>query len=396
MKARTAIAGMASLLVALALHAQAPAPATSLPPGAEPYGPEVMIAKEDSVPVRTDPGFVYREIRFLSKGQEVVVDGRQGTWLHVRPGGWILEDHLIARDAVREAPAERMRLAAVREGIRVRQSPSTDAEIVRTLAAGEEVDVEGQQAGWWKLVEGGFVSASLLQAVGRPAAPPPDAAAVPWVVSADSANVRAARSTSSATIRKLARGEIVLVEGVLEGWAEVPGGWVRADLLTPPGPRTPPGASAPAGPAVGLAGLKRWSLVDLNGVIFEITDVSRTNLVANIRKEMRETGVLADDWTFLGLTIGVPEDAPYRFNYSPDKNTTMAVDVDGQKYGNVYARGPFDKLPAHVRQFFLPMTVGQGEKFDGILLFRPSLKAENIRELSIFVGGRMQRLYESR
>ena len=33
------------------------------PAGAEPYGPEVLLAKEDSVPVRTDPGFVYREIK---------------------------------------------------------------------------------------------------------------------------------------------------------------------------------------------------------------------------------------------------------------------------------------------------------------------------------------------
>jgi uncharacterized protein YgiM (DUF1202 family) len=372
--------------------------ASTLPEGTEPYGPEVRLAKEDSVPLRTEPGFVYREIRFLKKGQEVVVDGRKGPWFHVRPQGWVLAEHVVTKEELaRPAPVEPQSLVPVRDGIRVRSAPSTEGEVTRTLRSGEVVEAVGQEAGWWKLSGGGYVSASLLrpESGGEPA-DVEDPTAAPWVVSADSANVRAERSTTAAVVSKLARGEVVPVLAVQDGWAQVAGGWVRADLLQPPAPRAAASSRVPPPrPERGERRQRRWSLVDLSGVIFEIADISGSPLLPAIKKELKDTGMLEEDWTYLGLTIGVPEDSSYRFNYSADRNATIVVDEDGQRFGNVYAVGAFERLPAHVRQFFVPTTVAQGEKFDGILLFKPSLDVDNIREISMSIGGRMQTFYEN-
>lgn len=398
--ASSVLVALAAAWVAAPASAQlASVKASTIPEGAEPYGPVVLLAKEDSVPVRTDPGFVYREIRFLPKGQEVIVDARKGDWLHVRPQGWILAEHLATREQFENPePFVPSVMVPVRDGIRVRSSPSTDAEISRTLKAGEEVEVTGQEAGWWRLASGGFVAASLLRPAGEEPAPPAAADASedaePWVVAAESANVRGERSMTAPIVRRLSRGQVVAVSAVLDGWAEVPGGFVRADLLQPPTPRAQPRPASVGAPQRAGGPMRRWSLVDLTGVIFEVTDISKSPLLPQIKKELKATGVLEEDWTYLGLTIGVPDDAPYRFNYSPDRNTTIIEDLDGQRFGNVYVVGPFEKLPAHVRQFFIGATVNQGEKFDGLLLFKPSLKPENIREIQMFIGGRMQRLFE--
>ena len=392
---------LAALAASSHVLAQAAAPAKAsgasapaLPAGTEPYGPQPMVAKEDSVPVRTDPGFVYREIRFLKKGDQVIVDARNGAWLHAVPTGWILAEHLLEPGA--EPVPEPQAMVAIREGIRVRKSPSTDAEVTRTLADAESVDVVGEEAGWWKLSDGGYVAKALLRSDRAPA-PAEAAPAAPWTVKGASANVRSDRNTTASVVRKLGKGDAIAVSEVVDGWAHVADGWVRADMLV--APEAPPAVATrsptPELPRPSDAKGRRWSLVDLTGVIFEVIDLSDSPLVPAIKREMRDTGVLEEDWTFLGLTIGVPEDSPYRFNYSPDKNKAIVTDIDGQNYGNIYVRGPFDRLPAHVRQFFLPMTVSQGEKFDSILMFRPTLKPENIKEISIFIGGRMQKMYES-
>ena len=67
LRSRIVLLLLAATLPALpSAHAQITAmKAVTLPEGTEPYGPAVLLAKEDSVPLRSEPGFVYREIRFL-------------------------------------------------------------------------------------------------------------------------------------------------------------------------------------------------------------------------------------------------------------------------------------------------------------------------------------------
>jgi len=378
---------LALLLVVRPSGAQ-PATAAAAP-AMEPLGPLSLVAKEDGIPVRSDPGFVHREIHQLARGQEIVVDGRRGEWYHVRPDGWVFTGHLVTKDEL--AAASIVELIVTKEGARVRQTPSTDAAILRTLARGDSVRAKARRDGWWELADGGFITEGFVRESGKQAVQEDEQGnAMPWVVGADTANVRAAPNTQAAVIKKLGRGEIIPVTSVKDGWCEVPGGYVRADLLQPPARREPAPRRSLDKPA---AGAKHWSLIDLQGTAIDIVDINDTAILHAVRAEMRATGVLEDDWTYLGLSIGVPRDAAYRFTYDARYNTVVVVDSSGQKYGNVRPRGPIERLPADIRQFFLPMEVNPGQKMDGIIIFRPSLKVSEIRELSMFFGGSLQQFY---
>jgi uncharacterized protein YgiM (DUF1202 family) len=351
----------------------------------------MLVAKEDGIPVRSDPGFVHRELHQLSRGEEVVVDGRRGEWYHVKPDGWIFQGHLVTKAEL--AAQSIVELIATKEGARVRETASTDAAVLRTLARGDSVRAKGSKDGWWELVDGGFIADGFVRESGKEAVQEDDQGnAVPWVVGADSANVRASPNTTAAVIRKLGHGEIVPVTSVADGWCEVPGGYVRADLLLPPAAREPVPRRTLEKPAEGT---RHWSLVDLQGTAIDIVDINQTAVLQSVREAMRETHVLADDWTYLGISIGVPKDAADSFTYDAEHNTVVVVDASNQKYGNVKLRGPVDKLPMDVRQFFLPMVVNPGEKMDGIILFRPSLKVADITDLSMYFGGRLQQFYPS-
>jgi uncharacterized protein YgiM (DUF1202 family) len=389
---------------------RAPASAPATPPIQGAFGPEAYVAKEASVPVRSEPGFVFREIRFLRRGEEILVDAKQGAWLHVRPEGWVLQDHVVP--VAEKETLSRKRLVATRTGARVRETPATTGAVVRALELGEVLQGDGPDQGWWKLEGGGYVSATVVQVEDEPSegeavetAPAPDGRPQMWVVAGASANVRTGRGTEFPVVRTVGRGTPIPVTRVDGGWCEVPGGWVRQDLLQAPAADAPAVTRAAeraeraerpprASPRLG-DGPRRWSLVDLNGVLFEVTELGPRSQVAPLKEQLRQTGVLEEDWTYLGLSIGVPDDGEYRFNYDPDRNTTVVVDTSGQKYGNVYARGPVDRMPGHLRKFFVKQTIGPGERFDGLLLFRPTLKVSQIEEVSLVIGGRLQKLYES-
>jgi len=293
-------------------------------PAMQPYGPESRVALEDGVSVRTDPGFVHRELYFLSKGQEVIVDGRRGKWFHVRPEGWVYEEHLLPR---------------------------------------EKPVVSASDAGG---------SAST------------------WIVGAEAVNVRAAPNTEAARVKRIASGEKVEVSGVADGWCQVEGGFIRADLLIPPerGEVARPRASD-----MSAGSGRRWSLVDLEGTSFTIEDIGDTDILRDVRKAMRATGLKETDWTYLGLTIGLPEDARFRFNFDASHNTVVVVDQAGERYGSIVGKDAMERLPPEFRSLFKPLQVTPGEQQDAILLFPPALDISRIRELSMFIGGRLQSFY---
>jgi hypothetical protein len=128
---------------------------------------------------------------------------------------------------------------------------------------------------------------------------------------------------------------------------------------------------------------------------FEVSEFDpRSSYVPLLRKELRATGVLEDDWTMMRLRIAVP-DGPYRFNFSPDRNTVVVVDENGARYGNVYARGPIERLPAHLRRLLDSAVVGQDELYDGVLLFRPTLRPGEVKEVWMMIGGKFQQLFSA-
>jgi uncharacterized protein YgiM (DUF1202 family) len=388
------------MLVMLALAGPAvgappAAPVASSPAGVEPMPVATYVARQARVPIRTDPGFVYREIRVLALGDEVEVDGRVGEWMRVRGGGWLLADHVWTPAEAAAAPPEPTTLVVVRDGARIRESPRTDAAIINTLDADATVEAVLQQDGWWQLATGGWINSAVV----RPRAASPSGAgaaaqsspsrATGWVVAAETANVRSSRGTGSDVVKRLVRGDVVAVTGVIDGWAQVQGGWVREDLLQAPAPRgsgSGDGTSTSARPRA-----RRWTLMNLNGTIFEVYELVDPGLIQAIRGEMKATRMLEADWTYLGLTIGVPRDSAYLFRYSPDRNKVVVTGAHGQKYGNVFARGPIQKMPTHVRSLLEGREINPGERFDGVLMFRPTLKVEDIVGISIEIQGREQK-----
>jgi uncharacterized protein YgiM (DUF1202 family) len=373
------------LVLAIPVLAHAEAAAGTSAPTTEPYGPEPRVAMNDGVPVRVEPGFVHNELYFLSKGQEVVVDGKQGKWFHVRPQGWVYEDHLLAREELPSLASTA--LVVTEDGAQVHEQPNEDSPSLRTLTVTEIVRGKALRDGWWELTCGGFVAEDAVHEPGTGSASGADAA---WAVGADSANVRAAPNTQAALVRKLNRGDSVVVKGVTDGWCQVDGGFVRADLLVPPAG----GSAAPREPLDAAPGrAHRWSLVDLEGTSFTIEDISDTDLLTTVRKAMGATGLMETDWTYLGLTIGLPEDASFRFNFDAAYNSVVIVDQAGERYGSIVVQGPMEQLPIELRSLFEPLQVEPGEQADAILLFVPALKPSNIREVSMYISGRLQSFY---
>lgn len=321
-----------------AAEASAPSPLDALPEGDFPV--RVVLAKQDGVPVRAEPGFVYKEVNHLAKGREILVDGRKGPWLRVRPAGWVLAEH-VEEPPVVPPPAPRTVLQSLKEGARVRSGPATDQAVVRTLPLGAQVEAEANENGWWKLADGGWVFGELVKEVGRrdPPASAPDApSALPG-----------REGASPTTAQDFAR--------------------VNSDV--------------------------RWSLMDMHGIMFEVSPISpRSPFLAVLKREMKATGILEEDWTYMRLAITVPP-GPYRFNYAPDANATIVLDAEGTRYGSVYLRGPVERLPSPIRELFMPATVSQGQAWAGILLFRPTLNPYTVREITMFVGGRLQKLYRT-
>lgn len=405
----------ALLVLLLGVAAVGPVVAELPPEGT--FGPRPYVAREAGAPVRSEPGFLYREIRNLRAGQEVLIDERRGSWLHVRQEGWVFADHVRPRDEARETsrsePAEPQttRIRVVREGSRVRQGPGTGHPIVDTLSVGTELEASGVLDGWYVLGPGRYLFAELAEVVARPAAregregragsattasPRSDGSqTTTWRVAAEQARIRESPAESAAAVATRTRGDLIEVSRIENGWAQVPGaGWVRQDLLDADVRTRGAAGSTIAEPPVRRE-RRRWSLMDLNGSVFEVAEFHADEpFVRSLRRAMGETGVLEEDWTFLRLMIFVPP-GPYDFHFDPQKNDVIVTDRRGERYGNVYPRGPVERLPAPIRQFFAPRTVEAGERYEGVLLFRPTLRPEAIDGIEMNLGGRLQRLFDS-
>jgi len=349
----------------------------------ERFAPEPRIVLRDGASVRREPGFVYGELRILSMGQEIMVDGRQGKWLRVRPEGWIFEDQLVAAGG--PPLCVLVTLVVTKDGAAVRERASDDAPTLRTLAIDEIVRGRVLTQGWWELSGGGFVAEDAVHEPGGRG----QTEGSSWRVGADSANVRASASTDAAIVRKLVRGDRVAVSAVTDGWCQVQDGFIRADLLVPPGA----GGQEKAPIPVGKAGARRWGFVDLEGTVFTIEDIMGTDLVGAVQDDLRSAGITETDWTYLGLSIGVPEDATFRFNFDAAFNSVVIEDQAGESYGSIVMQGPMEKLPAGLRALFLPEPAEAGEQMDVLLLFVPSLKPAEIRSISMHIGDRLQQFY---
>lgn len=334
MSCKNALPLLMSLCLALAVPARAQDP-SGFEEGA--LAPTAVQAAKDGVVVRADPGFLFKEVGQLEKGRQVVVIGRTGDWLRIKTGGWVAVADVA--DASRPLPADEIgtRLRVKSDAVRLRGGPGTDHEIVGRREAGAELLGLEREGDWWELQGGGWVYGSLVDELG------------PLLAAPDSGS---------------------------GGNEVVPGG----------------GRPQP---------VRRWSYMDLNGTLFEIFEVDkRAQFLAGLRQAMRDTGVLEDDWTYLRLVISVQE-GQLAFHYSPapDGNPVSVVARDrgeSKRFGSVYVQGPVDRIPIHLRGFFQEQTVEAGERFEGLLMFRPTLEPAEIEKVQMLISGRARTFFESR
>jgi peptidoglycan hydrolase-like protein with peptidoglycan-binding domain len=125
-------------------------------------------------------------------------------------------------------------------GLNVRRSPSTNSDILHTLAYGERVSLTGQnQNGWAELATGGWVARQYLSSGGRGGsgnAVPVASAAYISTRSGTGVNVR--NTPSGDLVDGLANGQRIALAGSREYanghyWVKIArGGWVAEDYVS--------------------------------------------------------------------------------------------------------------------------------------------------------------------
>lgn len=278
------------------------------------------------------------------------------------------------------------------DDVAVRAAPALLYRAVTRLGQGEGVVVNGRKGEWLRLAGGGWVLASQVRTREEAAADPGRDGALPWTVVAASANVRSSRGTAAPVVGRLIEGDSVDVVRVVDGWAEVPGGWIREDLLRSPSL----GASSESRPAAESAGRRRWSFMSLSGVAITVYELEDPLLADEVNAQLRRANSFDGRWTILGITVGLAPEARDAIHWSPDVTTFIVTDARGEKYGNVLAKGRIERLPAGLDGALGPHDVAPGRSFSGLLLFRPTLSIDDIVEVSVRIDGGIQRLVPAR
>ncbi len=107
----------------------------------------------------------------MSNGAACEVLSVEGDWAHITSGevdGYVHTDFLLTGLDARRKAEEIVdtKAFATSGGLRVRQEPSTDSEILTTMAEGESLSVVSQQDGWIEVSldsENGFISAEFAE-----------------------------------------------------------------------------------------------------------------------------------------------------------------------------------------------------------------------------------------
>ncbi|MBP9997056.1 MAG: C40 family peptidase [Lachnospiraceae bacterium] len=122
--------------------------------------------------VRETPAEDGKLVGKMSNNAGCEVLGREGDWIHIKSGkveGYCHKDFLLTgQRAIKRAQSCVVKEAIATEGgLRVRQEPNTDSEILTVMGEGESVEVlEDESEGWIKVLvdeDEGYISAEYAE-----------------------------------------------------------------------------------------------------------------------------------------------------------------------------------------------------------------------------------------
>ncbi len=138
--------------------------------GVEAYGYQNLgIANVDNhLNVREEPSEGGKLVGKMSRNAACEILGFEGEWVHIKSGeveGYCHSDYLLIGEMARLRASKIITKEAesTSGGLRVREEPNTDSEILTTMAEGERLDVvEDEKDGWIKVLvddQEGYISA---------------------------------------------------------------------------------------------------------------------------------------------------------------------------------------------------------------------------------------------
>lgn len=121
--------------------------------------------------VREEPSEDGKLVGKMSNNAACEIIGYEGDWIQIKSGkveGYCHSDYLLTGLLARKRAEEIVAVVAkaTSGGLRVRENPSTDSEIISTMAEGESLDVIEELDGWIKVAlddEEGFISAEYAE-----------------------------------------------------------------------------------------------------------------------------------------------------------------------------------------------------------------------------------------
>ncbi len=202
---------------------------------------------------RTGPGMNYDFITSLNRGTKVTVIGTEGDWYRCIYDGktGYLNTTLVTLDTSTTRPASNSTQANETKGtvngssVRFRESGSTSAKVIASLAKGTVVTVLGTEGDWYRCSynnKTGYISKTYVTVSGSETAPSDPTPSTPSsstgkpVVVANSLRLRSGPDTTNGILATLSKGTQVSVLSASNGWLKVSvddlTGWVSGEYIS--------------------------------------------------------------------------------------------------------------------------------------------------------------------
>lgn len=117
--------------------------------------------------------------------------------------------------------------------LNVRESPSTDADVIGKLQGDSACEILATpQEGWYQISSGGitgYISSEFVLTGDKAKEIAMDLVKKRAIITADALNIRKEPSTDADTVDQALKNERYVVEGEKDGWIQIPSGYISAD-----------------------------------------------------------------------------------------------------------------------------------------------------------------------